>query len=462
MKARVRQLAWLVSRHPDLVCVLVLLALAGAFIAANLDDRPSTNLDCLGYFRYLPPLFAGQPFQREPPHNPVSQAPFWEQAYQGWVKSGALHVFGIGPALAWLPWYGVAWLAAPHQTGYEPAFWMACAWGTVAAALAGLVLLYLALRALTGPWPALAASGAALFCTPLLFYVSAAPFTSHHLSFALVSLLLWLVLTRDRQRGGTWLAAGLACGLLGDTRPQALLYALLPLVVLRPGWRQAATFAGGLAAAFAPQMLYWRAIFGSWLVLPQSEAIPGFFRVPAVGAVLFSPLHGLFSWHPLLLAGVGGLVALLVRAGRRRLAAAALLIFGLQVLVNGMPMDWWGGWSFGGRRFCDTLPLLALGLGVLLRRLPAMGTLAAAAAAWWNLGLFWAYDRAMRIDEPLSLAVVGEIWRHQRLAAGAAWQGLVGQAYQALPFLVPLLALPAAALALLAMLRTMRRLAGSK
>ena len=56
-------------------------------------------------------------------------------------------------------------------------------------------------------------------------------------------------------------------------------------------------------------MAAWQAIYGSPLVLPQGK---GFMRwtSPALGAVLLSDWHGLFTWTPLVAVAVAGLVPL--------------------------------------------------------------------------------------------------------------------------------------------------------
>jgi len=445
-------------RDPILVAVLLLCALA--FMLPNLEPAPITTLDCLGYFHYLPALFAGRPFDLSPAHNPVNHAPYWEHHYQEWIQTKLLHVFGIGPALSWLPWYAGARLAAPaHPTGYEPIFWYACAAGTVVITLVGLAFLYLALRLLLPAWAAWLASASALFASPLVCYASNLPFTSHPLTFCLVSILLWLVLAPLRGRAPSWVLMGLVCGWLVDSRPQTICYALLPLLVLRPGRRQLAIFAGTLALVFLPQMVYWRLVFGSWLILPQAAANPSFFRAPALGPVLFSPLHGLFWWHPLLLVGVAGLAAALGWSRFRRLAGAGLLIFASQVMLNAMPYDWWAGWSFGGRCFCDSLPLLAVGLGFAYARVPVLA-LAALAAIWWNLGLFWQFVNLMNVNDALTARLAAETFRNLLLLTRAAEHQVAVWCLAGLPFLLPLVVVPAASLLALRGLRCLSRRAG--
>ena len=67
------------------------------------------------------------------------------------------------------------------------------------------------------------------------------------------------------------------------------------------------------------------------------------------------------------------------------------IAFVVQVLVVGSYATWWGGASFGARRFLNCTPLFALGLAALFAWLPARRRrLAAAVVAvliLWNFGL---------------------------------------------------------------------------
>jgi len=417
------------SSQPRLWLTLLLVVVALGVLAPQLDPRPLTFFDGLGYFSYLPALFEGRPFDLQEFAYPPLHAQ-WRN-YPGTGRT--VNPWGVGPALSWLPWYAGARLLYPGLGPMDQLLWRSCALGTLVTALAGVVLLFWALAAVLPRWAAGAGALAGLVATPVLAYAANVPFTSLALSFALVSAVLWLTLTRDLGRPWVWLAMGMACGLLAASRPQAMIFAALPLARRRPSGGQAALGGLGFLLLFFPQMLYWRMTFGSWLVLAQQQSIPEFFRVPAVGSVLFSPKHGLFSTHPLLLVGAGGLVALALRPGWRRLGVMALGLVAVETVVNALPFDWWGGWSFGARRFCEAMPLFALGIGYAFSRLPWL-TLAGVAAAWWNLALLWAwttdipqyqycfqlYGRSIHPVSPLSVAVVGAVARHLATTPGLA------------------------------------------
>jgi hypothetical protein len=130
------------------------------------------------------------------------------------------------------------------------------------------------------------------------------------------------------------------------------------------------------AAAFAPQMLVWQTLYGRPLAIPQGG---GFMRwgTPALGSVLFSDWHGLFTWTPIIVVAVVGVPLILRRD--RLVFAAALAFLALSWYVNAAAADWWAGEAFGARRFVSCFAVFTLGLAALVARWsPAPKTLAIA------------------------------------------------------------------------------------
>ena len=102
---------------------------------------------------------------------------------------------------------------------------------------------------------------------------------------------------------------------------------------------------GLLAAAaavlvFLPQMLAWRRLYGSLVTMPQGGGFVDW-SSPHLLDTLFSADHGLFTWTPLTLLGLLGLLALLRRDAA--LATGALLAFAATAWVNGGVDDWAAG-----------------------------------------------------------------------------------------------------------------------
>jgi hypothetical protein len=127
-----------------------------------------------------------------------------------------------------------------------------------------------------------------------------------------------------------------------------------------PRWAAGAALS---VAILIPQFLAWKAIYGSFYLVPQGD---GFMRwdAPAWSEVLFSSRNGLLPWAPIYaLGGIGLLVGL--KRSPRLFAALVLGVIG-QAVANGAAWDWWAGGSFGGRRFDSCYVAFVAGLGALL------------------------------------------------------------------------------------------------
>jgi 4-amino-4-deoxy-L-arabinose transferase-like glycosyltransferase len=257
------------------------------------------------------------------------------------------------------------------------------------ATLLGLVWIVRALRRMgISERSAAAAAALAFFGGPLLFYSLVG--MSHAPAFALAALLL-LVLVRQREDGSVKLAlaAGAIVGAAVLVRYGSIALAAPAVLAIglepgrpgldRPGLKSRATdgrpsgtsrnllaFAAGLVMALAPIVVWWEWLFGSW-----RPPYGGTWVISAASPwnVLFSPVHGLFLFHPaLLLAATGLTVAAGREIARRTLGwstIAAIWFFAVAILYG-----WWSEWSnpggYGQRFLIDALPALAVGFAGFL------------------------------------------------------------------------------------------------
>ena len=148
-------------------------------------------------------------------------------------------------------------------------------------------------------------------------------------------------------------------------------------------------------------MAVWSVLYGRPFTVPQG---PSFMQwtSPHPWAVLFSDNHGLFTWAPLLLLSVAGLIGF-VRA-RRDTAHPDRRGPGRLVVRQSAVADWWAGEAFGARRFLSLFPLFVLGLvGVARSRQPVRQALRSrrrvvlvAALVGANLLLLLQYQLALK------------------------------------------------------------------
>ena len=325
----------------------------------------------------------------------------------------------IGPALVWTPliWIAQAGAVVANALGADIALHGYTLWhqrfvflsSALFACAAVLLGARLARRLIGGAWSPAYAAIAVLLGTSLAYYATYMPSYSHAMdALACAGFLFAWAITVGRSDRRRWMLLGALLGLAMLIRVQELalgvvvaLEVAVETVRRRGRWREVARWWLGGAAVlavalvvFAPQFAEWQLVFGRATGLPQGAR---FTRpeAPMIAEVLFAPRNGWFSTTPIAYAAGLGLLTLPRRA--RLVAAGLLIVVAVQVYLNSIVFDWWGGAAFGQRRMCNvTLPLV-VGLASLLwrcnrlaHRLPAAGRHAIAVAILgpmiaWNL-----------------------------------------------------------------------------
>jgi hypothetical protein len=290
----------------------------------------------------------------------------------------------VGPAILWGPLFLLAaagvWLAnllgaGYPLDGYGRVFQASAGFSGILAASAGAWFAYLTAASLVSRRAAIWATLAVWLSSSALYYSVISPTYSHAASmFAVSGLWLAFVRTRDRDDLARYALLGALAGIAAMMRWQDAILVGVPLwdalaTRARTGWtgvaaRAAVTIAAA-ALAFAPQSIVWQLLYGHPLTIPQG---PSFMKwgSPALWQVLISDNHGLFSWTPVLLLAVAGVVLLVRRDARLGVPAAAFLA--ASWYVNASVADWWGGEAFGGRRFVACFPVFVLGTAMVFER----------------------------------------------------------------------------------------------
>jgi hypothetical protein len=318
----------------------------------------------------------------------------------------------IGCAVLWTPFYAAGHVAAlvtgAPADGLSHPYVGAIAYGSAVYGFAAILLSLSMATRLTGS--GVGASLAVWIGTPLLFYMYVAPPMLHACSAFAVSLFLWIWLNvRERWTIRGVVALGAAGALMAMVREQDVFFVVAPAidflyVTKRRGLATAslaAAVAGVIAflVAYSPQLLAYNALNGHpWPTDYVSRKMN--WTAPHGLQVLVSPEHGLFAWTPLALVALAGLI--LLALGRARSPAAdarwigllLLVMFALQVYVNGSVESWTVAGSFGQRRFVALTPVLIAGLASLgvwvrgqSRALRAVVAVAVVMCLWWNVGL---------------------------------------------------------------------------
>lgn len=374
----------------DRVSYAVLLAASAACMLIFLlsiplprADNALIGNDGIGYYSYLRSVvFDGDVNLRN------------EYAYFHWGSSRTTSTglvysgLAIGPALLWSPFYLLAHLVALAASelafpvspdGYGYVYQAAICIATIIYVSAGVFLTYRLCRRYFSAYSSLVAVVGGWLAASLIYYTVAEPSMAHGVSFFAVSLFLWVWHPPRRRTCKEWIVLGLTLGLMTLARNQNLLFSSVLIVeaiqamidgksagrrlgVLREyavGGLVAAAFA---LVAFSPQMLVWKALFGSLITVPQGG---GFFDLlgPNLLEYLFSTRHGLFTWTPTMLVAVAGFVPLWKRD--RKVTTALLTALLLLLYLHSAVVRWWAGDAFGARRLVSAMPVFALAMAAL-------------------------------------------------------------------------------------------------
>ena len=229
------------------------------------------------------------------------------------------------------------------------------------------------------------------------------------------------------ERRRYWIGLGFFCALSLLARYQSGVLLIFPLLqALRVSWSRGTVhglvLAGGMfLLAITPQILAWKVIYGQYFLYSYEKEAFGW-RHAHWMEVLFSPWHGLFYWHPLLLvAGIG--FVLWAAKDRSWMAGSWTLSMLLTFVVNATWVCWWFGASFGQRAFDGGIFFAMLGMSQLFHslrtspRLRAWLLMGSLVLIVWNIQLAWlARKGALSMENPVS-------YREMLQATRAYWMG---------------------------------------
>lgn len=319
-----------------------------------------------------------------------------------------------GSSVAWYPFY-LAGTAAARAAGESGGFtvWQIGAIAS-ASALAALFVLVASMRVAQRWFSAGASAFAAIAVwlgSPLAFYATRHATMSHALSAAACAGVVLLSLQlRQATTARLVFATGMAIGFACAVRPQNIVIAFVPLLIAAPVpvlRRSQWLAAGGLLGAL-PQLIVSQVIYGGPLVFVNIGGRAHSWQMFAKFRPLetmFSWYHGLATWTPLLVVAVAGFA--LLWQHDRGIARAAIVTFGAQWLLLSLLERWfWGGASFGQRRFDSCTIFFILGIAAILHRMPRwLGALLTALPVAWTMMLFIAATRLNlnRFQTPVEL-----------------------------------------------------------
>ncbi|MBV8759137.1 MAG: hypothetical protein JO257_17745 [Deltaproteobacteria bacterium] len=353
--------------------VLAALLVLGTIVMALSRDgnhAPVADLhaDAPYYYIYLPSLM----------HGDLDFSDEYKET-KNWYHLKT-NVFGIGPAVFDAPLFvvmhGAALVTGSRSDGFSKWEVWTYTWTSLVYSLAAVVVagrlcrrrglgFRSGLQGMVGPLVAACAG-------PVVYYACRQPGYAHPVATFFAALLVerWDASYDAPRTWKTWLVLGACLGAAMLARPQLALWGVLlgaaAIDDLRKNPRTIVNHLLGVAAmvaAFAPQLIAWRVVYGAWWIVPQGDHFMRWDQ-PCWSETLFSSRNGLFPWSPCYFVL---LIALLCAAKKLpRLVVALIAGLALQAIANGAAWDWWAGGSFGGRRFDSCYVVFAVGAAFLI------------------------------------------------------------------------------------------------
>lgn len=352
--------------------------------------RIDISSDGLSYYAWLSSLVIDgdlNVYDEATYHNPFKDP---ITAY-GKLPTGYTHnVFSIGPALLWLPFYlvGHLWAQILHYplNGYSFPYKFMTVAATSFYVILGVLLTYRNCLKFFSPGASMLAALAVWVTQPMVTYYTGVPSMSHGMSFFAVSFFLFTFLRLSEERF-SYILMGFAAGLMMLVRWQNIIFLLLPgslLVTKIFTSRGKLNFRFlmdifskyGLAAiiclvTFLPQMVVWKVVYGSALVMPQGKGFMNW-TDPQLFKSLWNPEGiknrfidgdmGLFYLYPIYAIALGGIIVFVLLTRQFRLTFSIILCFLAVWYVNSSV----AGHFFMGRRYSALLALLSLGLAAIV------------------------------------------------------------------------------------------------
>jgi hypothetical protein len=364
--------------------------------------------------------------------------------------------FTVGPAILWAPFLIVVHLfilllnsfgAHISTDGFGRPYLLTMAFATVGYGFCGLLLCFrLAREFVAERWAFLAVAGY-WFASSLPVYMYLNPSWSHAHTLFSVSLFLWYwYRTRASRTLPQWIVLGLLAALMVNVYYLNAAWLVIPafeaianyfqLIARSPhppagnsAIQQASASHRPASESFAtliashitfvvvfllgmlPTLITRKIIYGGYLQTGYPGAREWFWTHPVPGSVWFSSDHGLFSWTPILLLAMLGLIFLLRHD--RTFALYLLTVFALFSYVLACYVNWDGISSFGNRFFISLGPAFIIGLAILFERVTRKSTregkaffsvaLLVTLFAAWNVGFIFQWgDHLIPVRGPIS------------------------------------------------------------
>lgn len=202
----------------------------------------------------------------------------------------------------------------------------------------------------------------------------------HAISFACFATIMWLIIKWHDELKLKWaFLLGVVAGLAVLARGSGIVIGIIPVLwgvynkdsllnkveLVKNNWKQIVGGILGLSVFPLTQMIYWKAITGTF-VFNTYKVTPGFdWLEPHFLKVFFSYKKGWFLYTPMIAFVFIGVTMLWKK--NKNIALGIIIFFVLNVYFISSWGTWWQGGSFGNRYFVESYAVLVLPLGYFVQ-----------------------------------------------------------------------------------------------
>jgi hypothetical protein len=425
--------------------------LALAFLLSLLLVTPYIRGDGNGYYAYVRSIWIDRDLDFR---NEYERAdPKFREALQNWAKTPTgltVNPWAPGSAVLWTPFFlaghavavaARASGAAVAADGFSPPYRWAVAIGSACYGFLALLLCYRLARAYVAPRIALAAVLALWVASSVPVYMYFLPMMAQVNAMFTVTLLVYFWhRTRHGRRPGQWFVLGLLAGFSAAVKTETIVFVAVPALALvrvrqqgdpagRVDAKTVALVVAGLGVGLLPHMVIKTLLYGRPWDTGYEYVLPAFLR-PRPLEMLFSSLHGMFSWTPILLLATLGFL-LFARKDPELALVLGVPCVALYYLASGWQSLGVAASSFGNRPFVSATVFFTLGLAALIERVTARVRLRVLAVALAGFGL---WNVLFIVQFGLGLIPRGDYFQWSRMVANQFRVPLIAVRYGELFF----------------------------
>lgn len=374
------------TKWPPLL-ILLTFVLILVFRFTNMPDQ-ILNFDVFGYYLYLPAQFIYHDLAFTDLDQIKQLADKYEATatlYQLVVApNGSIVImYPMGMAIFFAPFFFVGHLLATplgfFADGLSLPYQYALTIGGMLAVLIGLIYFWKILRNYFTQRLSTVVFLVIVFGTNYFQLVTFdGTLLSHNLLFTLYALIIWQTIKYHQKQ--TWAGAivlGLLCGYTSLVRPSEMVCVFIPLLWNVYNWSSLKAkirliknhpwhilfFGLSVLIAGMPQLLYWKAITGSFIFYSYPSAGMGFdFFKPYTLEYLFSFRKGWLVYTPIMTLSLVGFVFLFNY--KKEIFWAALIFFLADLwFISSWSTWWYAGGSYSSRGLLPAYVVLAIPLG---------------------------------------------------------------------------------------------------